>query len=86
MPDSYDLLIRLLTFTPHRVSAAGKITLTVAEAQARLSDDSMPRRMLGLSVDEKIVVKYIKPHGHVLKDGRIICWGRAHSWKTIPDE
>jgi hypothetical protein len=39
--------------------------------------------MLGLSVQEKIVAKYIKPHGQVLKDGRIICWGRAASWKTI---
>ena len=33
MPDSYDLLVRLLTLAPHRVSAAGEINLAVAEAQ-----------------------------------------------------
>jgi hypothetical protein len=60
-----------------------KDTLLKGFAQDRLSDDSMPRRMLGLSVHEKVVAKYTKPHGQVLKDGRIICWGRAASWKTI---
>ena len=37
MPESFDLFLRLLTFTPHRVTTAGEINLTVAEAQALLA-------------------------------------------------
>jgi hypothetical protein len=38
---------------------------------------------LGIASDEAVTERYIKPHGLRLRDGRIVCWGRARDWKTI---
>jgi len=60
-----------------------KDTLLKGYSQDRLSDDSMPGKLLGISLTDQIVQQYVKPHGRRLEDGRIVCWGRAASWKAI---
>lgn len=39
--------------------------------------------MLGLPPDQPVNQTYIKPHGRLLPDGSVICWGRAVDWKLI---
>lgn len=60
-----------------------KDTLLKGFSQDRLSDDSVPYMLLGVSRNDEITERYIKPHGRALRDGRLICWGKASSWKAV---
>ncbi len=51
--------------------------------RARRADQAKPFRMLGLQPNIVVTRVFIKPHGRLLADGRIVCWGRAADWKTI---
>jgi hypothetical protein len=51
--------------------------------RARRADQEKPFRVLGLDGKVGVTRVFIKPHGRLLGDGRIICWGRAADWKTI---
>jgi hypothetical protein len=51
-------------------------------ARARLADEKRPFRILGL-LNETAARAYTKPHGRLLKDGRVVCWGKAEDWKSI---
>jgi hypothetical protein len=52
-------------------------------SRARGEDAGPILRRLGVARDHQLVQKYIKPHGCQLRDGRVICWGRADNWKAI---
>jgi hypothetical protein len=60
-----------------------KDTLLKDFLQNRLSNDSLAYRALGIDGSAKAAKSYVKPHGRLLEDGRIICWGRAAAWKAI---
>lgn len=47
------------------------------------TDDSLVRRVLGISPDAPVRRAYRKPHGRCLADGRLVCWGPAKNWKAI---
>jgi hypothetical protein len=47
-----------------------------------LADESRPLRVLGIT-DEQIAERFIKPHGVLLSDGRLVAWGKAEDWKLI---
>lgn len=47
-----------------------------------LADDSRPLRVLGLT-GAVIADRFIKPHGLMLADGRLVAWGKADDWKLI---
>lgn len=49
----------------------------------RLANGERPMRMLGLSPGVRESERFIKPHGVLLEDGSIACWGRADDWKAI---
>lgn len=51
--------------------------------RARRADQEKPFRMLRLNGKVACSQVFIKPHGRLLSDGRIICWGRAADWKMI---
>src|SRR5262245_24093964 len=51
-----------------------KDTLLKGYSQDRLSDDSMPAKLLDIPLTDQIVRRYVKPHGRRLTDGRIVCW------------
>ncbi|HZZ80579.1 MAG TPA: hypothetical protein VFE62_18895 [Gemmataceae bacterium] len=72
-----------------RYMAVGQIRVYIKDSllkdypSARRADQEKPFRILRL--DAKVVVTriFIKPHGRLISDGRIICWGRAADWKSI---
>jgi hypothetical protein len=38
---------------------------------------------VGLTGDEVVTEDYIKPHGRLLFDPRVVCWGLAKDWKAV---
>jgi hypothetical protein len=52
-------------------------------ARRRMADARSPLAKLGLSPSAEVAKTFIKPHGVKLADGKIICWGRAVSWKVL---
>ena len=41
------------------------------------------RNLLNLSDGPNIIDEYIKPHGRMLSDGRVVCWGLSRDWKSV---
>ncbi|MEO8495817.1 MAG: hypothetical protein ABI614_12150 [Planctomycetota bacterium] len=72
-----------------RYMAVGQVRVYIKDSllkdypRARRADQAKPFRMLGLQANVGVTRVFIKPHGRLLADGRVICWGRATDWKTI---
>ncbi len=49
----------------------------------RVSDRSPILMSLNISMEVEILHSYSKPHGLLLRDQRLICWGRADDWKIV---
>jgi hypothetical protein len=60
-----------------------KDTLLKKYPQARHADAIKPLRLLELDPTANFVRSFIRPHGRQLRDGRIVCWGRAADWKSV---
>jgi hypothetical protein len=80
-PEIGGLIARFIPLGDVRVYL--KDTLLKDFARHRLADDSVPRRVLGITPAAEVRRSYEKPHGRQLKDGRIISWGQASAWKAI---
>lgn len=69
---------------PRAVRVYIKDTLVKDYARERLLENSdQVLRALDIQPGQAIVRKYIKPHGLLLNDGRIVCWGNSRDWKHI---
>ena len=68
---------------PRQVRVYIKDTLLKDYGQARLADPKRSFRVLGLDTEPPDCRVYVKPHGRLLPDGRVISWGRAHDWKFV---
>ncbi len=72
-----------------RYMAVGQVRVYIKDSilkdypRARRADQAKPFRILGLADDDEVVRIFIKPHGRLLTDGRIVCWGRAADWKAL---
>lgn len=72
-----------------RYMAAGQVRVYIKDSllkdypRARRADQEKPFRMLAIDGKVGIARVFIKPHGRLLADGRVVCWGRAADWKTI---
>jgi hypothetical protein len=72
-----------------RYMPLGKVRVYIKDSllkdypRARRADQAKPFRMLGLQASVGVTRVFIKPHGRLLADGRIVCWGRAADWKAI---
>ncbi|HUY87719.1 MAG TPA: hypothetical protein VMV10_03190 [Pirellulales bacterium] len=72
-----------------RYMAVGQVRVYIKDSllkdhpRARRADQDKPFRMLGLDGKVGVTRVFIKPHGRLLSDGRIVCWGRAADWKAI---
>ena len=72
-----------------RYMALGQVRVYIKDSilkdypRARRADQAKPFRMLGLDSKVTVTRVFIKPHGRLLADGHIICWGRAADWKSI---
>ena len=60
-----------------------KDTLIKTYMLERLQSFEHIRKHLTIDNDEVEKKSYIKPHGRLMKDGRIICWGPSSNWKSI---
>lgn len=60
-----------------------KDTLLKPYPRARMAEDRRPTRALGIPDDAVVAETFIKPHGWLLEDGRLVCWGRADDWKVV---
>ena len=72
-----------------RYMAVGQVRVYIKDSllkdypRARRACHERPFRMLGLNSETGVKRVFIKPHGRLLADDRIVCWGRAADWKTI---
>ena len=69
---------------PRAVRVYIKDTLVKDYARERLLENAdQVLRALNAPLELSIVRKYIKPHGLLLNDGRVVCWGNSRDWKHI---
>ena len=47
-----------------------------------LSEDVVLQRV-DISPGGAVVQSFIKPHGRLLEDGQLVCWGKSRDWKLI---
>lgn len=68
---------------PRRVRTYLKNSIMGGYGRARLADEARPLRVLRLPENTDFADRYQKPHGALLRDGRMIAWGKAASWRDI---
>ncbi|MHC6082986.1 hypothetical protein ACYT85_07045 [Ralstonia solanacearum] len=70
---------------PRKVRVYIKDSLIKPYLRSRLQDGAEKALLAaGLSLDAVAVKKnYDKPHGRLLVDGKVICWGNSRDWKPI---
>lgn len=69
---------------PRAVRVYIKDTLVKDYARERLLESAdQVLRALDIPPELTIVRKYIKPHGLLLNDGRVVCWGNSRDWKHL---
>ena len=67
----------------------GKIRVYIKDSllkdytRSHLAESERPFRVLNVKDSLHVEKMYTKPHGRLLADGRVICWGQADDWKTI---
>ena len=60
-----------------------KDTLLKGFIRSQHAGSERPFRVLRIPESAVVTQTYTKPHGRLLDDGRLICWGRADDWKSI---
>ena len=79
-PSIGGVLSRYISLSDVRVYL--KDTLLKDYARYKHADSAQVMRILDLS-SIPVVKSYIKPHGRLLADGRVVCWGAANAWKNV---
>lgn len=68
---------------PGNIRVYLKDTIMKPYARDRIKDFAPIQRLLGLPQGSSIAETYSKPHGRLLTDGRVICWGLSRDWKMV---
>ncbi|WP_458762513.1 hypothetical protein [Cupriavidus basilensis] len=70
---------------PRKVRVYIKDSLLKPYLRSRLEDGTGKALLaVGLSQDAITIRKtYDKPHGRLMLDGKVICWGNSRDWKSI---
>lgn len=69
---------------PRKVRVYIKDSLLKPYERARLSGTEREiLGRLGIPSDSEVVTRYIKPHGILFVDGKIVSWGNSRDWKLI---
>jgi hypothetical protein len=66
-----------------RVRLYIKDALMKPYTRARRADMPAIFTQLEIPKDVSVTRSFIKPHGCLLADGRVICWGRSNTWKLV---
>ena len=68
---------------PSEVRHYIKDALMKPYCRERRGDPKAVLPLLGIPTDASVRRSFIKPHGCELQDGRVVCWGRANTWKVV---
>lgn len=68
---------------PGKIRVYLKDTLLKGYGGQRTSDPFPALRALGIPAAPDTLERYTKPHGLLLRDRRLVCWGRAEDWKLV---
>lgn len=68
---------------PENIRVYIKDTIMKPYGRERIKEAGPILSLLGLPQETTVVMEYVKPHGRMLYDGRVICWGLARNWKAI---
>ncbi|MDO8605942.1 MAG: hypothetical protein Q7R40_05365 [Phaeospirillum sp.] len=66
---------------PRKIRVYIKDTLLKSYTRERMADVGPVMRLLGLPPEEEAVREFIKPHGRLFADGRLVAWSKAVDWK-----
>jgi hypothetical protein len=59
-----------------------KDTLVKTYAREKMADPDVPLTFLGIPTDAPVKRTFIKPHGVLLEDHRVVAWSSAEQWKS----
>jgi hypothetical protein len=69
---------------PRKVRVYIKDSLLKPYLRGRLEDGADKALLaVGLAKETSIIRSYDKPHGRLLLDGKVVCWGNSRDWKSI---
>jgi hypothetical protein len=68
---------------PGSVRVYIKDTIMKPFVRYRIKDITPVLAALEIANDTPFARDYIKPHGRLFRDGRVICWGLARDWKDV---
>lgn len=68
---------------PRQVRVYLKDTVMKDYSLLRMQSHDRPFRVLGIEAEAAVAKEYVKPHGRLLADGRVVCWGSASNWKAV---
>lgn len=69
---------------PRKVRVYIKDSLLKPYLRGRLEDGADKALLaVGLTKEMSMVKSYNKPHGRLLLDGKVVCWGNSRDWKSI---
>lgn len=60
-----------------------KDTVMKPYVRERSKDAGPILRKLGMPPNDLPNEEYVKPHGRLFFDGRVVCWGQAKNWKDV---
>lgn len=68
---------------PVNVRVYLKDTIMKPYGRERTQDFAPICKLLSLDPAHGVVQRYVKPHGRLLADGRVVCWGLNRDWKGV---
>jgi hypothetical protein len=60
-----------------------KDTVMKGYVRSRCADAAAPLSAVGLPVNSTWTSSWERPHGRLLRDGKIVAWGDAEDWKLV---
>jgi hypothetical protein len=66
---------------PRKIRVYIKDTLLKSYTRERMADDGSVLRLLGIPLGQQVIREFIKPHGRLFVDGRLVAWSKASDWK-----
>ena len=67
---------------PRKVHSYIKDTLMKPYSRAAMSDSAVVLNAVGVGSDA-VAQRYERPHGALIRDKGVVCWGKADDWKLV---
>lgn len=66
---------------PRKIRVYIKDTLLKSYTRERMADVGPIMRLLDIATGDEAIREFIKPHGRLFTDGRLVAWSKAVDWK-----